>query len=268
MALNVPAGDGVFTYRFDPSLGVAESGRRVVVPIGRRTTTGVVIGPADEPPRTGVRDAVRLLDDGPLLTAEIVALARWAAAHYLSPLGPALKAALPAGIDVRDALSPRLTDAGRALLEQGQLDLPGQQSAVRRALRRAAAGARLSRKALLSLQQEGLVALVREEQPARVAEPLVEVAAAVAGASPDSLRKAPRQAELLAWLLARGGPVTPPVPVEELLVAFPKARPLLRALVKRRLATVERRPAGPAQAAPDAPWGAQSHTPTEAQAAA
>ena len=115
VALNVPAGDGVFTYRIPSALGAAETGRRVLVPLGRRTATGIVLGPATaEQPQ--VRDALRLLDEAPLLTPEIVALVRWAAAHYLSALGPALKAALPPGIDIRDALAPRLTDAGRALL--------------------------------------------------------------------------------------------------------------------------------------------------------
>src|ERR1700682_1181923 len=139
VALNVPAGDGVFTYRIAPELGAAETGRRVVVPLGRRTETGIVLGPGEA--QGEVRDAVRLLDDAPLLPADVVALARWAAGHYLSPLGPALKATLPPGMDIRDALVPRLTEAGRALLDAGQLDLPGQEEAARRALRRAGAGA-------------------------------------------------------------------------------------------------------------------------------
>ena len=110
----------MFTYRIAAELGAAEAGRRVVVPLGRRTETGIVLGPGAA--QGEVRDAVRLLDDAPLLPADVVALARWAAGHYLSPLGPALKATLPPGMDIRDALVPRLTDAGRALLEAGQLD--------------------------------------------------------------------------------------------------------------------------------------------------
>jgi len=120
VALNVPAADGVFTYRITAGLGPAEPGRRVVVPLGRRTETGIVLGPGEA--QGEVRDAIRLLDDAPLLSEEIVALARWAAAHYLAPLGPALKAALPPGMDVRDALVPRLTESGRALLEAGARD--------------------------------------------------------------------------------------------------------------------------------------------------
>jgi primosomal protein N' (replication factor Y) len=264
VALNVPASDGVFTYRIPASLGPVEPGRRVVVPLGRRTTTGVVLGPGEAGAQK-VRDALRLLDEKPLLTAEIVGLARWAAAHYLSPLGPALRAALPPGIDVRDVLVPRLTDAGRALLEAGQLDLPGQEGEVRRALRKAASGVTVSRSRLQSLARQGLVVLVREEEGARVKAPLVEMAAATPGAAGalEKLRRAPRQAEVLAWLLARAAAV----PVEELLLAFPRARPHLRALARAGAAELSKVPAGPASL-PDAPWGTQNHAPTAAQAKA
>lgn len=210
-----------------------------------------------------MRDAIRVLDEAPLLTVEIVALARWAAAHYLAPLGPALKAALPPGLDVRDSLVPRLTAAGHALLEGGQLDLPGQEEAVRRTLRKVASGAKPGRAKIADLSRRGLLELVREEARPRVAQQLVEMAGAAPGASPDSLGRAPRQAEVLAWLLARGGAV----PVEEVLAAYPRARPHLRALAARGLARIDRVPAGPAKVA-DAPWGDQRHDPTAAQAAA
>ena len=257
----MPAGDGVFTYRIPATLGAPRAGQRVVVPLGRRTGTGVVLGPAE--PQAAVRDALRLLDGEPLLTEEIVQLARWASLHYLAPLGPVLRAALPPGIDVRDELVPHLTEEARKLLEGGQLDLPGQASALRRALRKAASGSRLSRKLLLSLQQKGLVVLSRAEAPARVPAPLIEMAQAMSGADVSSLRKAPRQAEILEWILARAREV----PVEELVAAFPRARPQLRGLAARKLISINRVPAGPARLE-DAPWGTQSHDPTPAQARA
>ena len=281
VALNVPAGDGVFTYRIPKELGDPLPGRRVVVPLGRRTETGVVLGPGEAVGE--VREALRLLDEAPLLTAEVIALVRWAALHYLAPLGPAVKAALPPGLDVRDALVPALTEAGRALL--GQLELPGQETtlggrqreggapkgkgtragntedAVRRALRKAASGARVSRAALESLARRGLLTLHRAEAPARISAPLVEMAQAAPGAAVEAVKRAPRQSEVLAWLLARAAPV----PVEELLAAFPGARPQLRALVSRQLATLSQVAAGAAQL-PEAPWGSQQHHPTPAQA--
>ena len=257
VALNVPAGEGVFTYRI---AGGAQPGRRVLVPLGKRSATGIVLGPGE--PAEKVRDALRLLDDGPLVTEEVLALCRFASQHYLYPLGPALKAALPPGLELKDAFVPRLTEAGRAFLQEGQLDLPGQEETVRRALRKSQSGAKLSRRQLEALQRQGLVTLVREE-PKDKEKPLVELAEAVASAAPADLRRSPRQAELLAWLLARGGAV----PVEELLAAFPGARPQLRGLVARKLAKLSKVPAGAAQQE-DAPWGSQDHTATAAQAAA
>ena len=229
------------------------------MPLGRRATTGIVVGPAREARQGQVRDAIRLLDEEPLLTPEVIALVSWAAAHYLSPLGPALKAALPPGIDVASPLGARLTDAGRALLDQ--MELPGQEESVRRALRKASSGARLSRKQIEPLAQRGLVEMVRDEPRARLRTPEVEIAEAVPGSTPPL--RAPRQAEVLAWLLARGGPV----PVEELLAAFPKARAQLRALAARRLVKLGKVAAGPLRVE-DAPWGSQRHDPNPAQAAA
>ena len=235
----------------------------MLVPFGRRTATGVVLGPADALAGGAVRDALRLLDEAPLVTAEVIELVRFAAAHYLSPLGPALRAALPPGIDVKEVLVPKLTPAGQAFLQEGQLDLPGQEEATRRALRRVENGGKLSRAQQDALARRGLVSLSREEGEARVKAPLVEMAQAAEGARTEALRRAPRQAEVLAWLLARGAPL----PVEELLLAFPQARPQLRALVARGLATVSRVPAGPVLLE-DAPWGDQRHEATQAQGAA
>ena len=262
VALNVPAGDGLFTYRIR---GGAETGRRVLVPLGSRSVTGVVVGPAEETDRT-VRDALRLLDEGPLLDAAVIELVRWAAAHYLSPLGPAVKAALPPGIDVRQLLGGKLTPAGELFLHEGQLDLPGQpgppgpDETTRRLLRRAASGARLTPAQLSSLVKRSLVTPVKLEAKDRAA-PEVELAEALPGAEPPL--RAPRQAEIVAWLLARGQAV----PVEELLAAFPGSRPQLRLLAERKLIVRSRIKAGAAQF-PEAPWGSSDHAATLAQAAA
>jgi primosomal protein N' (replication factor Y) (superfamily II helicase) len=261
VGLNVPARGGVFTYRIPRELGVPEPGRRVLVPLGRRRETGIVLGPGEA--QGEVRDAIRVLDEAPLLTPEIVELARWAAAHYLAPLGPALKAAMPPGLDVREVLVPRLTEAGRAALETGQLDLPGQEESIPQALRKVAAGAKLAAGQTAELKRRGLLTLEREEARPRVAEQLVETVEAAPGASTESVRRAPRQAEVLAWLLARSGPV----PVEEVTAAFPRARSHLRSLAERGLARIGHVPAGPARLE-EAPWGDQRHDPTPAQASA
>src|SRR3954468_22276852 len=138
VALPVPANDGVFTYRLPPGLS-AEPGRRVAVPLGTRTATGVVLGEAAAG-RGEIRDVLRVLDDAPLLPDDVVKLCRFAAAHYLSPLGLAIRGALPPGRAVEEELSAALTAVGRATLEEAQTELlpAAKESAARtRALLRA-----------------------------------------------------------------------------------------------------------------------------------
>jgi len=118
VALPVPANGGVFTYRLPE--GAVEPGRRVLVPLGRRTATGVVLGPAAAGGPGELRDVLRILDENPLLPADVLRLVRWAAAHYLAPLGLAVRGALPPGIDVREELRGELTASGEALLEGPQ----------------------------------------------------------------------------------------------------------------------------------------------------
>jgi primosomal protein N' (replication factor Y) len=290
----------VFTYRAPPALAAgAVPGRRVQVPLGARSATGVVVSDAATPEANGgpareLRDVLRLLDDGPLLTPEVIELCRFASAHYLYPFGLALKAALPPGIEVREKLAARLTDAGLRLLEgPEQLDLAGGAAApdagrqrrspgtkeapgkleaaarTRRLLRRIEQGERLEPAQLQALSRQGLVALTREEQRARVATPSVEMVAAAEGAAArlKETARAPRQRELVEYLLARNGAV----PAEELFAAFPGSRPALRKLLGRGLARIFLAKAGPA-ALEEAPWGSGAGTAaqpaTPAQAAA
>jgi len=263
VALPVPANGGVFTYRLRE--GAIEPGRRVLVPLGRRTATGVVLGPAGSI-RGELRDVLRVLDDEPLLPPDVLRLARWAAAHYLAPLGLAVRAALPPGIDLRQELSAVLTPEGEALLEGEQQTLlpAGREAATRtRQLLRAVREGRALRTAQLrALAKRGLVALSASEPRPRVQAPQVELAAAVPEARPPA--RSPRQAEVLAWLLARD---PAGVPVEELLAAFPGARAHLRKLAARRLVSLRKEPAGAASIA-DAPWGTLPARETAAQSAA
>jgi len=97
-----------------------QPGVRVRVPFGKRTVVGVVV----EPPRSSspgafkYRPPLALLDDTPLLSADVLELLRWAAQYYQYPLGRVIEAALPGplrrGNAARDS-SPawvRLSEAG------------------------------------------------------------------------------------------------------------------------------------------------------------
>ena len=71
-------------------------GARVVVPLGRRTLTGVVMGEASPPgPDVELRDVIEVLDDQPFLPADVLELAGWVADYYLAGPGATLSAAMP-----------------------------------------------------------------------------------------------------------------------------------------------------------------------------
>jgi primosomal protein N' (replication factor Y) len=290
VAVAVPAGDGVFTWLVPEALQAGcVPGRRVQVPFGNRSLTGVVLGPAGPGEAGSLKEIAQLLDDGPLLTPEVVELCRFAAQHYLYPLGPAVKAALPPGIDLNEQLAARLSAEGKALLdapaeasapEQSALSLgvastpdkdAGRRESAARTralLRRIERGDQLAADLLRKLVKRGLVELVQGELKARVAEPRVPMAAAAPGAEARlaELKRAPRQRELLEYLLAR----KVALPLEEVAAAFPSFRALLKPLVQRALVVLSDVAPG-AQGQQDAGgalWGDKRHTGTPAQEAA
>src|SRR5437667_452543 len=90
-------GKDLLTYRVaEADIGRVRPGVRVLVPIGRRHETGLVVELADAAP-AGVetRAIADVLDDEPILTAELFALCRWAADYYMTTLADVLAAALP-----------------------------------------------------------------------------------------------------------------------------------------------------------------------------
>ncbi len=97
-------------------------GMRLMLPFGRREVVGVLLETAAEAQvaEGRLRAAKRLLDAAPVIPADILALARWAADYYRHPLGEVLQATLPVLLrQGRPAEAPgspvwRLSAAGRA----------------------------------------------------------------------------------------------------------------------------------------------------------
>ena len=75
-------------------------GKRVLVPFGRKYVTGYVVELSPSSELEKVRNILDLLDQEPVVTQNILRLAGWIADYYSCSLGVAIKAALPAGIDV------------------------------------------------------------------------------------------------------------------------------------------------------------------------
>jgi len=74
-------------------------GRRVTVPFGRRgDLRGFIVGHPETSDLQGLKEVSALLDDGPVVGPDILALCRFIARYYGCSLGEALDAALPSGV--------------------------------------------------------------------------------------------------------------------------------------------------------------------------
>lgn len=95
VAVPVPALD-LLTYRIPETHPTPVPGARVVVPLGRRTLTGVVTGEAAPPQGTfELRDVLAVLDDAPFLPPDVMQLTEWVGDYYLAGPGATLSAAMP-----------------------------------------------------------------------------------------------------------------------------------------------------------------------------
>jgi primosomal protein N' (replication factor Y) len=102
-------------------------GCRVRVPFGRRSLVGLVVAQAADSdlPEAKLRRVDELLDEAPLLDAELLSFLDWAAGYYHHPVGPVVAAALPRLL--RDGVPARAlaehwapTAAGREAHAAGQ----------------------------------------------------------------------------------------------------------------------------------------------------
>lgn len=106
------------TYSVPESLEV-RPGQRVLVPLGTRRVTGIVIEPvAHAAPGFKVREILGAVDPEPLLSPELLTLGLWMAEYYLAPVGEVFRAMLPLRATTRRVRLLALTEAGRKELER------------------------------------------------------------------------------------------------------------------------------------------------------
>jgi primosomal protein N' (replication factor Y) len=112
VAIPIPS-DRTFTYAVPvESRSDVAVGKRVLVPFGKRSLTGYVIGIRRSTDRKDTREIIRVLDREPLFHEEDLRFYRWAAEYYFTPLGRALGEILPGGIDIESLLwAVKLRDA-------------------------------------------------------------------------------------------------------------------------------------------------------------
>ena len=87
---------GVLTYRVPDGRDMPRAGARVVVPVGPRTLTGVVLGEAAAADTAyTIKPIKQVLDDHAFVPPDVVKLTEWVSEYYLAGPGATLAAALP-----------------------------------------------------------------------------------------------------------------------------------------------------------------------------
>ncbi len=240
VSLPVPL-DQSYTYLLPETLRHrVQPGCRLLVPFAGRKLTGVVLRCHDQPPPADPKLALKLLDEEPVLSPELMALGRWIAQYYCAPLGEVYRAMTPLGGEMRRGKQYALTDLGRDAVRQMLLGMRSEEPAVellRLLERRPLSEASLNKKVkdapriLRSLVKKGLVAvedLHEQRDPLRASAERLRVE--FAGRPADAkLKKAER--ELVAYLELHPGSHN----LGELEKLLPGASQTARALARRKL---------------------------------
>ncbi len=237
VAVPVP-GIGALTYLVPDHLPDPVVGARLLVPLGKRIVTGVVVEVGDwsvedgtaaanlppstlqpppstlhppsstlQPPPSTAKPLIDVLDADPFLPASVVRLAAWVADYYAAGIGDAIATAMPPRAWVESERHARITDAGEAHLLR-------ERGARREVLERLSGGriasvgkARIPHAVLSALEADGLIELTQPLKGAADASRTVRVAVLTVQGSEDlaGLRLGARQAQAVDLLRAAPG---------------------------------------------------------------
>ncbi len=224
VALPVPL-DQAFTYAVPAGLRIA-TGMRVRVPWGRRTLIGVVVAVHRRLPEgvesASLRAVERVLDDEPILDDVLLEMSRWTAAYYQSPLGEAIRCALPPPAEVKERRRLRVTEEGSRLLtaptpmlfaasphpeSDSRVSLREMLEAIADGMARSTAQARFGAAAVRNALRQGWLA--EESEVSTQIAARVETAYRLTGKGSDPVgRRTPQQLAILDQLQAAGGSLT------------------------------------------------------------
>jgi primosomal protein N' (replication factor Y) len=251
VSLPVPL-DHAFTYRLPETLQHrVQPGCRLLVPFGPRKLTGMVLALRSDPPEGPVKEALRLLDEEPVLDADLLSLGRWIAQYYCAPLGEVLRSMTPLSGEVRKTKLYSLTDAGRDTARQLLLSADEEDPALvilRLLETRPLSASYLQKKlpnalsVIRSLEKKGFVAmedLEAQRDPLRASA--TRLRASWFAPAPEGLKLTKRERELHAFLELHPGTHN----LEELEASVKGASQAARSLARRNLIALE----------PEAPTG-------------
>ena len=104
VALPLPVHE-LFTYSIPEETSVKGlPGRRVLVPLGKRTMTGIIISEETEKPKFEIKPVYEILDEKPVFSSHLLELADWISQYYFCSYGEALKAGLPTGMSPKSLM--------------------------------------------------------------------------------------------------------------------------------------------------------------------
>jgi primosomal protein N' (replication factor Y) len=214
VAVPVP-GLGSLTYAVPDGVADPPVGARILVPLGKRTLTGICLGatsPAPDDVASGggapeVKPLIDVLDAVPFLPADVVDLAAWVADYYACGVGEAIATAMPPRAWIESERHAAITEAGEArlLVERGARRellerLSGGRIASVAALTKKAAGAAA---VLAGLEADALVTLTTPLRGTADASRTVRIAVLTAqGAEEIAVKLGARQQQALDLLRA------------------------------------------------------------------
>jgi primosomal protein N' (replication factor Y) len=248
VSLPVPL-DQNFTYRLPETLRHrVQLGCRVLVPFGTRKLTGVVVILHDLAPDGPLKEVLRLVDEEPVLDAELLALGGWISQYYCCPLGEVLRSMTPLSGEVRKTKQYSLTDSGRDAARQLVLGASEEDAAVQvlqlleaRSLSASYLEKKLPRakQIIRSLEKKGFIEvenLEAQRDPLRASA--TRLRASWLAVSPDDVKLTKRERELHAFLELHPGTHN----LAELEASVTGASQAARSLARRKLIALDPEP--------------------------
>ncbi|MFQ6039890.1 MAG: primosomal protein N', partial [Candidatus Poribacteria bacterium] len=248
-----------FTYSVPEEFrSKARLGVRVLAPFGeKRQLEGVIVKLTDTPETPAhveIKPILDCLDDEPFFSSELLQLAKWISEYYLSSYGEALKAAIPAGVNVisRRRVELLVSEGQNEILTTLQKRAP-RQTQILNALQKYGAmsvaqlkkkvGARSFYTALTQLESKGIIRIsseLRTVKPktalaVRLAKSTAEIQEALESISPRAIK----QLQILKLLISEYRAGNPSIAASELTKRAETNLNTIRALEKRGLVACE-----------------------------
>lgn len=137
IAVELPL-EGTFTYSVPLNLkDDAVLGKRALVPFGKRTVTGYILGTASAlPPEVkAAKPIIDILDDFPIFDRKRLEFYRWLSSYYFAPLGPVLALIHPGGANIKSFRAFTVTPdgegaSGRTVLEKELLTAAAKETSL------------------------------------------------------------------------------------------------------------------------------------------